>query len=347
MKFEITWQLRSKQSLLNYLDIEIQLLKQEWKIILPCVIMQYVHAIFHNLAYYIQGKYLSVEQRFTLYDLGYKLMPELHGFAASLSDIFVFATIFGPAILLVLTIPLFKQEPGRPRYVVIVLKRCLLQISICLIFRIISFLVTALPSPAAHCELKFNDACLAAHPNDPVQCVVPNPDFKPPTTGELFTRLDALNGCGDLMFSSHTIYTVSLILTIWKYWPNKFGLVIMVSMQIVIAFLIVASRKHYTLDVFSALYIVPLFWLTFEAYHKDINNKDTEITVKTIFDFYGIDVSSDANDGSLPLNTNDTVPVATGPLNSVQVAVTEDESLSGLRSDPDYSVTSFERKNSL
>lgn len=119
-------------------------------------------------------------------------------------------------------------------------------------------------------------------------CVIPNPDFNPPTIGELFTRLDSLTGCGDLMFSSHTIYTVSLILTIWKYWPNKYGITIMVCVQIIIAFLIVASRKHYTLDVFSALYIVPLFWLVLEAYHKDINSKDSEVTVKTIYDFYGL-----------------------------------------------------------
>ncbi|POM58476.1 Transmembrane protein [Phytophthora palmivora] len=338
------WQLRDKENFKNYVKIELQLLAQEWKIILPCVFMQYAHAIFHNLAYYIQGHYLSTEQRFTLYDLGYELMPEIHGFASHLSDILVFAAIFGPAIILVLTIPLFRQEPGRPRYLVIVLKRCLLQLSICLIFRCISFLVTALPSPADHCELKFDDACLAANPNDPVPCVIPNPEFNPPTVSEWFTRLDSLNGCGDLMFSSHTIYTVSLILTMWKYWPNKYGITIMVSMQIAIAFLIVASRKHYTLDVFSALYIVPLFWVTLEAYHKDINSKDSEVTVKTIYDFYGIDVSSDANDGTVPLNTNEVVPSASAPLNSVQVAVTEDESLSGERSDPD---TSFQRKNSV
>jgi hypothetical protein len=139
---------------------------------------------------------------------------------------------------------------------------------------------------------------------------------------------------------------VSLILTVWKFWPNKYGITIMVCVQIAIAFLIVASRKHYTLDVISALYIVPLIWLTQEAYHKDINNKDSEVTVKTIYDFYGVDVSSDANDGSVPLNTSDMAP-ATTPLNSVQVALTEDDSLSGERSDPDNTTTNFERKNSV
>uniref|UniRef100_A0AAV1T7C5 Sphingomyelin synthase-like domain-containing protein n=1 Tax=Peronospora matthiolae TaxID=2874970 RepID=A0AAV1T7C5_9STRA len=342
-----TWQLRNKESFINYVKIELQLLRLEWKIILPCVIMQYVHAIFHNLAYYIQGNQLSIEQRFTLYDLGFELLPEIHGFATSLSEILVFAVIFGPAICLVLTIPFTKQEPGRPRYLVIVLKRCLMQISICLVLRVLSFLSTALPSPADHCELKFDDACMQANPDNPIPCVVPNPDFKPPGTGELFTHIDALKGCGDLMFSSHTIYTVSLILTMSKYWLNKYGVAIMIAVQIAIAFLIVASRKHYTLDVYSALYIVPLIWFTLEAYYKDINHKDTEITVKTIYDHYGVDVSSDADEGAVPLYTSDEAPNATGPLTSVHVTMTEDESINGDRSDPDHSITSFQRKNSL
>lgn len=320
------WQLRNKANFINYVKIELKLLAKEWKIILPCVIMQYVHSIFHNLAYYIQGKYLSTEQRFTLYDLGFELMPELTGFATSVSEILVFAAVFGPAIILILTIPIFRQEPGRPRYLVIVLKRTLLQISICLILRIISFLVTALPGPAEHCELNFNDACLASNPDDPVSCVVPNPEFDPPSITELFTRINALEGCGDLMFSSHTIYTVSLILTVWKYWPNKYGISIMVCVQIAIAFLIVASRKHYTLDVYTALYVVPLIWLTQEAYYKDINSKDAEVTVKSIYDFYQIDVSSDANDGAVTLDTADNVPFQNVSLNTVPIAVTDDDS---------------------
>jgi sphingomyelin synthase-related protein 1 len=33
--------------------------------------------VFHNIAYWIQGNKLSVEQRFALHDLGFELMPEL------------------------------------------------------------------------------------------------------------------------------------------------------------------------------------------------------------------------------------------------------------------------------
>jgi len=102
--------------------------------------------------------------------------------------------VFAPALLLIMSIAVFRTNPEKPRYIVIVGKRLLLHISICLVFRIISFLVTALPSPAAHCELKFNETCVALNPDDTVPCVIPNPDFDPPSTGEIFTNMDSLNG---------------------------------------------------------------------------------------------------------------------------------------------------------
>ncbi|DBA04919.1 TPA: hypothetical protein N0F65_006921, partial [Lagenidium giganteum] len=287
------FQLRDKENFLRYVRIELQLLMAEWKVLLPCTIFQYVHGIFHNWAYYIQGHMLSIEQRFPLYDLGFKLMPELKEKDSHWSEYLVFGGVFAPAILLVLSIPVFRQNPRKPRFMVIILKRVLLHLSIALSFRIISFMVTALPGPARHCRPMFDEKCLADNPGNPTLCVVPNPYFKPPTKSEFFTNMDALNGCGDLMFSSHTIYTLSFILTVSKYWPHKWLVGIMVCVQIAIAFLIVAARKHYSLDVFSALYIVPLLWFTQEAYLKDINNKDVEITPEAIREYYGIDVAEE------------------------------------------------------
>lgn len=104
------FQLRSRAGFMKYLSIELQLLKKEWKILLPCVIMQCtshslslcdtyaclctvypyshvrtracltaadVHGVFHNLAYWVQGSQLSKIQRYPLYDLGFELMSEL------------------------------------------------------------------------------------------------------------------------------------------------------------------------------------------------------------------------------------------------------------------------------
>ena len=95
------------------------------------------------------------------------------------------------------------------------------------------------------------------------------------------------------MFSSHTIYTLTFILTISKYWPHKWLIALMACIQTSIAFLIVAARKHYSLDVFTALYVVPLLWFTLEAYHKDINHKDVGVTPRTVRQFYSIETHDD------------------------------------------------------
>ncbi len=135
------------------------------------------------------------------------------------------------------------------------------------------------------------------------------------------------------MFSSHTIYTLTFILTISKYWPYKPFIAFLVAVQITIAFLIVAARKHYSIDVFTALYVVPLIWFTLEAYHKDINNKDVEITPRTIREFYDIDLTEE-------------VEMQTSMhLDAAQITMVE-EGRSGLPGDI-QGKESFERKNSL
>jgi hypothetical protein len=138
------------------------------------------------------------------------------------------------------------------------------------------------------------------------------------------------------MFSSHTIYTLSFILGVWKYWPNKYGVAFMICIQIAIVFLIIASRKHYTLDVFTALYVVPLFWFIQDAYLKDINHKDVTVDSKTIYDFYGIDVSADLGEVASP----------SVPLDSVQVSTVEAE-FEAADSNEHQPRGSFHRKGSM
>ena len=119
----------------------------------------------------------------------------------------MFGGVFAPAIVLICSVVVFRQDPKKPRYVVIILKRVLLALSIALVtycnsrpdaqlcgipgsqlaafvcvciawlqsFRIASFMLTALPGPAPHCRLNFNTTCVEEHPNDTTQCVIPNP----------------------------------------------------------------------------------------------------------------------------------------------------------------------------
>ncbi|RLN99867.1 hypothetical protein DYB28_001615 [Aphanomyces astaci] len=126
------------------------------------------------------------------------------------------------------------------------------------------------------------------------------------TVGSILGHVDALNGCGDLMFSSHTTYTMSMILAVWKYWGSVPVLVVMLVLQAVTAFFIVAARKHYSLDVISALYVVPMVWFMLEAYHKDLNHKDAVVTREAMRGAYGVDIPDEISaDSNLATLVND------------------------------------------
>ncbi|KAF0686786.1 Aste57867_21449 [Aphanomyces stellatus] len=289
---------RTINELKVHLLFELKIILAEWKLILIGLLCQYIHSIFHNLAYWMQMK-LTPEQRMPLYDQGFELLPELTDAQANISEYLVFGGIFGPSIVLFVSI-LFIKPSGKspPRLLSLLAKRVLLQTGMCLMLRCVSFLVTSLPGAAPHCRPTFNATCLdvnAANPGKLALCMTPNPYFKPPTTAvDMFFHIDALNGCGDLMFSSHTTYTMSFILAVFKYWRNKYVLVAMLLLQIAIAFVIVAARKHYTLDVIVALYVVPMVWFIQEAYHCDLNHKDAEVTPAAIKAAYGFDAPDDS-----------------------------------------------------
>jgi hypothetical protein len=67
-----------------------------------------------------------------------------------------------------------------------------------------------------------------------------------------------LFGCGDLIFSSHMIFTLVFVRTYHKYGSKRFVKLLAWFMAIVQSLLIIASRKHYSVDVVVAWYTVNL-----------------------------------------------------------------------------------------
>ena len=192
--------------------------------------------------------------------------------------------------------------------------RVLIALGIAQILRILSFLGTALPGAATQCRLNFDQECLdtlAANASVSV-CAVPNPQFDPPeSTVDILFRIDAFSGCGDLMFSSHTIYTLTFILTMIKYWYNIYLVVYTLVIQLVVAVLIVAARKHYTIDVFTALYVVPMVWFLLEAYHRDINCREIGLSAESIEAQYGIQCDDEVyGHGFVDVKDTDSIPIA-------------------------------------
>ena len=99
---------------------------------------------------------------------------------------------------------------------------------------------------------------------------------------DVLFRVDASNGCGDLMFSSHTIYTMTFVCVVHKYFNFKWLKRFMVLLQVAIVPFILAARKHYTVDVFTALYVTPL---VFEILWTRFPDRDTSADLAR---YYGI-----------------------------------------------------------
>jgi PAP2 superfamily C-terminal len=125
------------------------------------------------------------------------------------------------SILAMVSILVVRWNPphGRPLYSVPILKRLLITLTACQILRCISFLCTTLPGASRQClytvpdNMTRDEMLYGAAPDkgNPAGWVPPL------TVTDILWRVDATNGCGDLMFSSHTIFTMSFVCLIWRY----------------------------------------------------------------------------------------------------------------------------------
>ncbi|XP_073044478.1 phosphatidylinositol:ceramide inositolphosphotransferase 2-like isoform X3 [Primulina eburnea] len=114
----------------------------------------------------------------------------------------------------------------------------------CQILRIITFYSTQLPGPNYHCREGSKFATLP-RPDNMVEVLLIVPQ------GLLF-------GCGDLIFSSHMIFSLVFVRTYHKYGTQRFLKQCAWLIVVIQSLLIIASRKHYTVDVVVAWYTVNL-----------------------------------------------------------------------------------------
>lgn len=77
-------------------------------------------------------------------------------------------------------------------------------------------------------------------------------------------------GCGDLIFSSHMIFTLVFVRTYQKYGSKRWIKQLAWVLAVVLSLLIVASRKHYTVDVVVAWYTVNLVVFFIDKHLHDI-----------------------------------------------------------------------------
>lgn len=213
---------------------EINLLATNWKYLLAGLVFQYIHGLAARGVHYIH------RPGPTLQDAGFFLLPELGQDRAYISET-LFTFIFLSFVLWTFHPFIFK---GKKIYTVLLWCRVLAFLSACQFLRIITFYSTQLPGPNYHCR---EGSKLARLP-------------PPESVLEVFLIIPhgVLYGCGDLIFSSHMIFSLVFVRTYQKYGTQRFIKQLAWLLVVIQSFLIVASRKHYTVDVVVAWYTVNL-----------------------------------------------------------------------------------------
>ncbi|KAJ6755829.1 PLANT INOSITOL PHOSPHORYLCERAMIDE SYNTHASE [Salix purpurea] len=214
---------------------EINLLADNWKYILTGLILQYIHGLAARGVHYLH------RPGPTLQDVGFFLLPELGEDKAYISET-VFTFAFLSFVMWTFHPFIFKSKKI---YTVLVWCRVLAFLVASQFLRIITFYSTQLPGPNYHCREGSKLARLP-HPKSVFEVLLIN-----------FPR-GITHGCGDLIFSSHMIFTLVFVLTYQKYGTKRCIKQLGWLIAVVQSFLIIASRKHYTVDVTVAWYTVNL-----------------------------------------------------------------------------------------
>lgn len=258
--------LKSEREMRNLLSFEWALLKKGVPSSRPplfffllWVFVEYVHLTAHNYVYFLQGKIWGVDgPPPPLPDLGLMLLAD------RLPDRYEWIIGFATAVLVglmfslgLLRLTLAHVKWGGPQIEVrdadnqhkttlpmpvsLVMQRACQAMSVGMSLRVVTFLVTLVPNPAAYCH---------------------GPDWDPPErVGEIFTRIRFTGSCGDLLFSGHTSHGMVLMLVVTRYAPKvRAAKALSIGAMTLLALSLLAFKSHYTSDVLVAVYVNLMIW---------------------------------------------------------------------------------------
>ncbi|KAM0865284.1 hypothetical protein ACQ4PT_043383 [Festuca glaucescens] len=216
-------------------SVELKILSEKWQLLLAGIVFQYIHGLAARGVHYLHrpGPILQ--------DVGFMILPELgkeRGYISETLFTFIFISFalwtFHPFIL-----------QTKRFYTVLIWRRVLAFLCASQFLRIVTFYSTQLPGPNYHCR-----------EGSPLARLPP-----PKNAAEVFLinfPRGVIYGCGDLIFSSHMIFTLVFIITYQKYGSVRFIKGLAWCVAVAQSLLIVASRKHYSVDVVVAWYTVNL-----------------------------------------------------------------------------------------
>ncbi|TKW28106.1 hypothetical protein SEVIR_3G303400v4 [Setaria viridis] len=210
-------------------SVELKILSEKWRLLLAGLVFQYIHGLAARGVHYLH------RPGPTLQDLGFMILPELgkeRGYISETLFTFIFLSFvlwtFHPFIL-----------QTKRFYTVLIWRRVLAFLCASQFLRIITFYSTQLPGPNYHCR-EGSPLARLPPPQNAAEVLLIN-----------FPR-GVIYGCGDLIFSSHMIFTLVFVITYQKYGSIRFVKMLAWCIAIVQSLLIISSRKHYSVDVVVA-----------------------------------------------------------------------------------------------
>nr|XP_011460882.1 PREDICTED: phosphatidylinositol:ceramide inositolphosphotransferase 3 isoform X1 [Fragaria vesca subsp. vesca] len=238
----------------NESSTEVSLLAGNWKFVLAGLICQWkclskaankmVCLMCEENALYLHGlaahgvHYLHRPGP-TLQDAGFFLLPELGQDKIFLSET-LFAAVFFSFILWTFHPFVFQSKKI---YTVLIWCRVFAYLAVSQFLRIITFYSTQLPGPNYHCR-EGSEVARLPPPKSALEV--------------LYFPRAVMYGCGDLIFSSHMIFTLVFVRTFQKYGTRRCIKQFAWLVAVILSLLIIASRKHYTVDIVVAWYTVNL-----------------------------------------------------------------------------------------
>ena len=225
---------RRRDEIVLHFMVELNMLRRDLLVMFLGFLFQWFHSIFTNIAYYYHT-HLSAAQRVPLKDIAYDILPVLSGSWWMVSEYLVFAmvAIISLSIASILIIR-WNAPHGRPLYCIPILRRMLITLTVCQVLRCVSFLITTLPGASRQCLYEVpHDMTREEMISQPAHDRGNPMGWAPPITmNDILFRVDATNGCGDLMFSSHTIFTMLFVCVVWRYFNWGFLKWAMLTMQV-------------------------------------------------------------------------------------------------------------------
>jgi hypothetical protein len=209
------------------------LLKEHWVLLLVSFLVQFTHSWFAALVYYLYN-YYGVQYQETMTDLLFEVIAEDDW--GNVADIIFWVCSILFALWQIHSI--FFRSVKRT-YFILMFRRFMVVLMFLMVGRIVSFLVTILPAPADHCKAG-------------------SEDYDPPTSvAEIFSSYTISAGCGDLIYSGHTIYMITYAMVYIRHGSWKLMKLLVWIPLFVMAYCLIAERRHYTVDIWLAVFIAP------------------------------------------------------------------------------------------